>query len=162
MTTKLNGVLSPLLDTSGTEISSADTALQNKRVALYFAAGWCPMCTSFEPALVQFRQAAQDSGKPVELVYVSSDRSAEDQAKRAANLGMKSVPYDQADDYKRKFKIWSGSEAVKLGFGRRSGVPALVVLDKSGDEIAFLAAESKGAKALSDWPLDDANGIWGE
>ena len=117
MTTTLQGSLSTILDPSGAEL--ADTgALQNKRVALYFAAGWCPMCTSFEPALTQFRQAAEDSGKPVEIIYVSSDRSAADQVKRATALNMLSVPYDEADDYKRKYKIWSGSEAIKLGFGR--------------------------------------------
>ena len=55
----------------------------------------------------------------------------------------------------------SGAESMKLGLGRRSGVPALVVLDAmEGKELAFLAAEAEGIKALSSWPLDDENGIW--
>ena len=34
------------------------------------------------------------------------------------------VPYEQADDLKKQFKVWAGSEALRLGLGRRSGVPA--------------------------------------
>ncbi len=52
-------------------------------------------------------------------------------------------------------------ESVKLGTERRSGVPALVVLDSiNGDELSFLPTEREGAKALLSWPLDNSNGIW--
>jgi len=134
--------------------------LAGKSVALYFSAGWCPMCTSFEPALEQFRAAAEDSGKSVEIVYVPSDRSEADALERARSLGMLSVPFDKAGDYKKTFGVWAGSEALKFGFGgRKSGVPALVVLDPSdGTEMAFVAAESQGPRALGDWPLGD--GLW--
>ena len=166
--------LSPIVDgkkSDGGAIAAAaalsseelQAKLQGKRVALYFSAGWCPMCTSFEPALQQFKQAAAESEQPMEFIYVSSDRSESDALKRAAQMGMMSVPFDQTADYKKKYKIWAGSESIKFGFlGRRSGVPALVVLDnKEGDELAFLATESQGVNALGNWPLDDeANGIW--
>jgi hypothetical protein len=119
------------------------------------------MCRSFEPSLLQFREEAKSSGKNVEIIYVPSDRQAEDVAKRTNAMNMLSVPMgEEADAMKRRYKIWAGVESGKLGNGRRSGVPALVVLDpESGDELAFLAAESKGAKALVDWPLDD-RGLW--
>ena len=104
---------------------------------------------------MQFREENKD----VEIIYVPSDRQAADVVKRTSSMNMLSVPIgEEADAMKRRYKIWAGAES-KLGMGRRSGVPALVVLDKSGDEVAFLAAESKGAKALSDWPLDDS-GVW--
>ena len=140
----------------------ASELLNGKRVAYYFAAGWCPMCTSFEPSLLQFRQAAKDSDKDLELIYVPSDRSAENAAKRSAAFQMLSVPFgDDADQLKRDFNIWAGSESLKFGFKRRSGVPALVVLDgKKGEEMAFLAAESQGVNALKTWPLDDEKGVW--
>lgn len=51
------------------------------------------MCTSFEPALLQFREAAAESGKPIELIYVSSDRKESDLTKRSGQLQMISVPY---------------------------------------------------------------------
>mmetsp|Transcript_24646 Transcript_24646/g.68049 ORF Transcript_24646/g.68049 Transcript_24646/m.68049 type:complete len:205 (+) Transcript_24646:242-856(+) len=154
--------LPPLSDTESDGLVSGDALrdrLAGKRVALYFSAGWCPMCTSFEPALNSFREAASDSGKPVELVYVPSDRSDDDALKRAAALGMMTLTKDQAADCKKRFNIWAGSESLAFGFGRRSGVPALVVLDdQTGDEMAFLPAEARGTSALGDWPLDE--GVW--
>ena len=75
---------------------------------------------------------------------------------------MMSVPLgEEADVIKRRFGIWAGIECSRLGGGRRSGVPALVVLDNTdGDELAFLPAESQGAGALDSWPLDDPRGVW--
>ena len=118
------------------------------------------MCTGFEPSLLQFQEAANASGKNVEIIYVPSDRKREDVIKRTSKMDFMSVPIgEEADSMKARYKIWAGAETLKLGTGRRSGVPALVVLDKSGEEVAFLAAESKGAKALGDWPLDES-GLW--
>ncbi|OEU23720.1 putative nucleoredoxin [Fragilariopsis cylindrus CCMP1102] len=153
----------PIIDPStGEEVIDLDEKLKDKRVALYFTAGWCPMCTSFEPALMSFQQNAKDAGKPIELIYISSDRNEETNIKRASQLNMYTVPFgDQTAELKKKYKIWAGSETFQFGFGRRSGVPAIVVLDKTGEELAFVAAESQGAKALATWPLDEALGIWG-
>ena len=91
-----------------------------------------------------------------------SDRTEADATQRAAAMNMMSVPVgEEADGVKKQYKIWSGAESMKLGFGRRSGVPALVVLDaKEGRELAFLAAEAEGVKALNSWPSDDESGIW--
>ena len=152
----------PLIDPlTGEETKDLNDRLQGKRVAFYFAAGWCPMCTSFEPAMNSFLQSASDTGKPIELIYVSSDKNEETSMKRAAYLDMLTVPFGQVTaDLKIKYNIWAGSESFQFGFGRRSGVPALVVLDKDGNELSFLAAESQGPKALETWPLDDENGIW--
>jgi nucleoredoxin len=151
-----------LLDQNGETFLQGETLanrLHRKQVALYFAAGWCPMCTRFEPALLQFREKA--AGTPLEIIYVSSDRSATDQAKRVAALHMLSIPFGATAELKKQYRIWSGSESGMFGTGRRSGVPALVVLDRDGQELAFLAAEAKGAAALRDWPLDDPRAVWG-
>eukprot|EP00962_Isochrysis_galbana_P027132 scaffold8494_cov125-Isochrysis_galbana.AAC.4 len=121
------------------------------------------MCTSFEPSLQTFRKAAEQSGKPLEIIYVGSDRSKADQGQRASALNMMQVPFDgeARANLKRAHKVWPGAEVVQFGMGRRSGVPALVVLGaNSADELAFVAAESLGAKALGDWPLDAGEGLW--
>lgn len=165
MSSKAINSLPKLNAPDGSELSvdSITNKLQNKRVALYFAAGWCPMCTSLEDsALTKFRAEKSDSGQNVELIYVPSDKSVEDTIKRTILLDMMSVPYGkEADAMKSRYKIWAGIESAKLGTDRRSGVPALVVIDSiNGDELSFLPTEREGAKALLLWPLDNPNGIW--
>ena len=163
-TTAAISSLAPLMEGKQGSTLSEDAVrkrLEGKRVALYFAAGWCPQCASLEPTLQTFRQACRDSGKDIELIYVPSDRSEEAGLKRAATMDMLVIPFgDQADEFKKSYNIWAGAESMKFGFGRRSGVPALVVLDKDGNEMSFLATESQGPRALGDWPLDDETGIW--
>ena len=119
------------------------------------------MCTRFEPSLIKFQQETEPE-KPLQLIYVPSDGSAEQALQRAKALNMWSVPFGhEADQIKKEMCIWSGPESLKLGMGRRSGVPAIVVLSgETGQEMAFLPAESQGAAALQAWPLDDPAGIW--
>jgi nucleoredoxin len=150
----------PITDSSGAPLQET---FAGKRVAYYFTAGWCPMCTRFEPSLLQFKAAAEQAGKPIELIMVSSDRSSADAQKRAKALGLPLVEYDgdSRSDLKRRFSVWAGAESAQhIGYSRRSGVPALVVINEAGDEIGFLDAESSGPAALSKWELDD--GVWGD
>ncbi len=156
--------LPALNNPNGTAVSqdALPEKFSGKRVALYFSAGWCPMCTSFEPSLSEFIEGAASSGRDVEVVYVPSDMSADDAARRAGSMGMMAVPLGaEADAVKTRFGIWAGIESPRLGSGRRSGVPALVVLDPiNGGELAFLPAEVEGAGALGLWPLADPRGVW--
>ena len=139
----------PVVDAAGGKVDLMQAAA-GKRVALYYTAGWCPMCRSFEPALDAFLSKNDD----VYPIMVSSDRSASDASQRAKALGMPMVQYDVVDALKQKHQVWAGSESMKLGFGRRSGVPALVVVDAEGEEVAFVDAERRGAGALDKWPKD--------
>ena len=50
--------LGPLLEPTGKPIADVGARLAGKRVGFYFSAGWCPMCTSFEPTLLAFREEA--------------------------------------------------------------------------------------------------------
>jgi len=55
------------------------SCLQDKLVALYFSAHWCPPCRAFTPVLKDFYEEVTDSaGEAFEIVFVSFDRSAED------------------------------------------------------------------------------------
>lgn len=130
-------------------------SLAGKRVGLYFAAGWCPMCTSFEPDLVAWRRDQTD----VDLVYVPSDGDAAQAAARASALGAISLADPaKAADLKRRFAVWAGREKSEFGDGRRAGVPAIVVIGSDDlAELAFLDAESRGAAALEAWP---GSGAW--
>lgn len=130
------------------------TDFKGKRVGLYFAAGWCPMCTSFEPSLTAFVEATrspESNAPPVQLIYVSSDGSEEDAGARAAALGMDRVDVATAQELKKTFKVWSGRERPAFGDGRRGGVPAIVVVDRECNELQYLNAEGEGAAALGQW-----------
>ena len=70
---------------------------------------------------------------------------------------------------KAHYGIWAGREAAAFvppntttntTRQRRSGVPALIVLDTQGTELAFLNVEAETIAAMADWPLDDPRGIF--
>ena len=127
-----------------------------KRVGLFFTAGWCPMCTSFEPKLAQFRAACEENAKPIEFIYVSSDRREVDQLQRAAQLDMVQVPFGAAAELKERFKVWAGMECSTFGISRRSGVPAIVVLGTDGEVSADHPLRTTAAPFASDPEWFDA------
>jgi len=57
-------------------------------------------------------------------------------------------------------KVTGKIEDVRDEHGRRSGIPAFVVLDNNGGEFCFLNAERDSISVLADWPLDDPKNIW--
>jgi len=54
----------------------------------------------------------------------------------------------------------SQKDVTDDGSGRRSGIPAVVVLDNNGGELCFLNMERDTISALADWPLDEPSGHW--
>jgi thiol-disulfide isomerase/thioredoxin len=196
-----------LIDAQGNAIESTETLatlVENQRVALYFGASWCGDCRNLEFMLAQYRSALADSNQPIQLIYVPSDNSQDDQLSRMQELGLEvGVPLgESADALKRQYGVWpdvdiqkfggvsrelaieeeeavpavEGSEGEKVAvervsvteeiedvrdeFGRRSGIPAFVVLDNKGEEFCFLNAERDSISVLADWPLDDPANIW--
>lgn len=143
--------IGPLLGPTGTPIADLPARVTGKRVGLYFSAGWCPMCTRFEPHLLQFRKECAEQGTPIELIYVPSDRSEAAALGRANELQFAMVAFDHADALKKKWKVWAGSEVSTLGSDRRSGVPAIVVVSPDDKELAFVDAERSGADSLKKW-----------
>ena len=115
--------------------------------------GRVSVCAACDAAFIRARASR------AQTVYVPSDRDKATTLKRAKALGMLQVPFDAAADLKRQMKVWAGSEVMSFGLMRRSGVPALVVLDAEGEEMAFLEAERRGPQALKEWPAD-ARGEW--
>lgn len=109
-----------LLDNKGKEVSSS--VLGDKIVGIYFSAQWCPPCRHFTPTLVNFRNS---NDKDFEVVFVSSDRSSEDQLKYMDKYGMKwyTLPHGSkaANNLKKKFEV--------------RGIPALVIVDSKGNTI---------------------------
>mmetsp|Transcript_25539 Transcript_25539/g.54524 ORF Transcript_25539/g.54524 Transcript_25539/m.54524 type:complete len:247 (-) Transcript_25539:259-999(-) len=198
---------SPLIDSEGYVIESAESIanlVKNQRVALYFGASWCRDCRNLEFMLAQYRSALADSDQPIQLIYVPSDHTQEDQLSRMQELGLEVgvAIGETADALKQQYGVWpdvdierfggrsreivaegeeavasvEGSEGEKVAVdrvpvigkiedvrdqsGRRSGIPAFVVLDNTGEEFCFLNAERDSISVLADWPLDDPKNIW--
>jgi len=109
-----------ILDHKGNIVSS--DKLAGKIVGIYFSAQWCPPCRHFTPSLVEFRNK---NAKEFEVVFVSSDRSSDDQLKYMEKYGMKwyTLPHgsDAANKLKKKYEV--------------RGIPSLVIVDAKGNTI---------------------------
>lgn len=82
----------------------AEEALQNKVVGLYFSAGWCSPCRDFTPVLCDFYTELVEETQPpapFEVVFISSDHSAEEMAgyMRAMHGDWLALPFH--DPYKQ-------------------------------------------------------------
>jgi hypothetical protein len=214
---------SPLIDSKGNIIDSAEviaSLIQDQRVGLYFAAGWCEDCKTIEFMLEQYRSALRASDQPIQLIYVPCDKNQDDQLRQMQEIGLElGVPLGEtADKLKHLYGVWPDVDVEKFGgtireliqdeeeekavvvegqqdggeegdsdndsdapikpdvvrvtpedfekeliddgSGRRSGIPAIVVLDNTGGEFAFLNMERDTISAMADWPLDDPQGKW--
>lgn len=128
-----------LVDAHGKAVSR--DVLKGKIVGVYFSAEWCPPCRAFTPSLVAFRDKHKDE---FEVVFVSSDRSADDQKKYMSGYKMAfpAVPHGSA-----------AGNALKEQFSVR-GIPKLVILDANGKVISENGRGDIGsdqAGALAKW-----------
>jgi len=130
---------------------------------LYFAGAWCPMCSNFTPLLNQYYRS---SVRNIEIIFVSSDfskQSALDHFYKDQGSWY-SLQYgdELIDELKRKFLIWSGRESPKFGTGRRAGVPSIVLINQSGEEVKFFNTERDGISALQEWSSMENTCAWTE
>ena len=148
-----------LYNESGHTVTCDD--LGGLSVALYFAGEWCPLCRRFTPALRAFREKWSGS---VQIVFISSDFSEAAMKEHYAHQlgGWIALAWDDplAATLKRRYKVWSNTEVGTFGFNKRSGVPAVVVIDHTGAELAFLPGERHGAVALLEWDPGDQMRRW--
>ncbi len=113
-----------LVDADGREVP-VEGLMNADYFLLYFSAHWCPPCQAFTPRLVEFHQN-HGGGRIFHTFLVSSDKS------EAAMLG-----------YMRETRMpWAavryGSDAshqLKANYAG-SGIPCLVLIDRSGHVLA--------------------------
>lgn len=115
-----------------------------KKIGIYFSAHWCPPCRAFSPKLVATYNELKEQGKPFELVFVSSDRSADDMQNYIRELKM---PW-----YAVPFK---SDKRGQLGqtYGVR-GIPCLVIVSDEGKTLSANAVgdvSQSGVKAYDNW-----------
>ncbi|MFM8459637.1 MAG: thioredoxin-like domain-containing protein, partial [Chthoniobacterales bacterium] len=80
-----------LVDAKGEKVETS--SLAGKVIGLYFSASWCGPCKMFTPELVKFRDRNDEK---FEVVFVSSDRSSDDQQDYMKEDDMKwpAIPFD--------------------------------------------------------------------
>ena len=138
----------------------------SRMVGLYFASSWCPDCTPVTPALksVYESQPTDSEKKNFEVVYISSDNSAEqmESSMKMSHGKWSSIPFSEQNelaDIKRKFGACAAKEAPGLsllGPGRRKfGIPTLIVIDCESEKIITTDGVSdimkNGADSLQKW-----------
>ncbi|MEX1045330.1 MAG: thioredoxin family protein [Chthoniobacterales bacterium] len=120
------------------------SSFQGKVIGLYFSASWCGPCRAFTPGLVKLRDRQDDE---FEVVFVSSDRSAEDQAEYMKDHDMEwpAIPFDSE---KRC--------ALSQQFGI-SGIPSLVIVDDQGN---LITKDGRSEIGRSDTEARKARRTW--
>ncbi|CAI5741685.1 unnamed protein product [Peronospora destructor] len=145
-----------LLNAQNESISGETLGQNDKLLALYFAADWCPDCRAFQPVLNRFYETACND---LDLVFVGSDASAKDQL---VHFNDKQGPWwmvpfagETRTQLKRRFGVCAGAEVSELSpITRKGGIPTLVVIRQNGEVVDFHAAdkiERDGIKALAEW-----------
>lgn len=115
-------------------------------LGLYFAAGWCDDCWEATPLLekVLLRQQKMenfgDNDKLLEVVYVSSDKSAAEMAKFKPKSFLE-IPYTAQDEIvrlKRFFSTCAKKEMDQVGITedqRKHGTPTLILIESASGRI---------------------------
>ncbi|KAG2778377.1 hypothetical protein PC129_g7789 [Phytophthora cactorum] len=147
-----------LVNTKGETIDGGDVG-KTGLLALYFAANWCPDCRAFQSKLNDFYAEANASTQQLDIVFLSSDMSEEDQqthfSTKHGDWWM--VPRDAEirNELRRKYGIRNGKDDAEVGVTHRtSGIPALVIVRPDGEVLDFEGVqqiESNGIKALANW-----------
>jgi len=68
---------SKLIKKDGTEVLNPSTALEGKKLGIYFSAKWCPPCCRFTPKLAQKYSEILSSISNFEIIFISCDRDEE-------------------------------------------------------------------------------------
>lgn len=126
--------------------------LDGKYVALYFSASWCPPCRHFTPILTEAYEAWRKEKKPIEVVLVPFDRTAD-----AAQAYLGKMPWiglafdsDRVQQLARQYGV--------------SGIPSLVVLNPRGEVVSLRGREEVSrdpSQAFETWQKADTAAVDG-
>lgn len=121
-----------------------EEVLQNKVVALYFSAGWCPPCNQFTPLLAEFYNELQEHELPFEIVFVSSDKTASDMETymKRCHGDWLAVPFgcELIQELKNRYHV--------------TAIPKLIVVTDDGDVVTAMARKEvteTGPKCFTPW-----------
>ncbi|XP_045418305.1 nucleoredoxin-like protein 2 isoform X1 [Lemur catta] len=123
----------------------AEAALQNKVVALYFAAGRCAPSRDFTPLLCDFYTALVGEARrpaPFEVVFVSADGSAEEMVAFMRELHGAWLALPFHDPYRHELRKRYNVTAI----------PKLVIVKQSGDVITSKGRTQIRERGLACFP----------
>ncbi len=136
---------------NGNLVPVDDSSLAEKRIyGLYFSAHWCGPCRSFTPKLVEYYKKIAGDHPEFEIIFVSSDKSAEEMA---TYMQEASMPWAAIE-----FTKLANVPSLKKYAG--DGIPDLVVVDTTGKVLAdsYVRGKYVGPQRV----LDDLNNILGQ
>lgn len=124
-TTKLFG--STPLQKGKEEVEVVEALKGKKVVGIYFSAHWCGPCRSFTPMLTKtYKKMKEANPNDMEIVFVSSDRTASDFDKYYAEMPWLALDFDERETkakLSKKFKV--------------QGIPTFVLVDgQTGETIS--------------------------
>lgn len=121
-----------LVRLSGDKLAAVtDDPLAGKEIiAIYYSAHWCPPCRKFTPELVKFYNENRAKYPKFELIFASSDKSADAMWEYMNSTQM---PWLALKYSKRNIET--------LGKHSARGIPYLVVLDADGNELIAKAKD---------------------
>ncbi|KAL8605070.1 hypothetical protein ACOMHN_018871 [Nucella lapillus] len=107
------------------EVVEAEEVLKGNIVGLYFAANWCPPCKFFTPELIKTYERLKEAGRKFEIIFVTSDRSADSFQQHVGCMPWLTIPFDdpRLQQLTNQFGI--------------DGIPSLVMLDEKGGLITM-------------------------
>jgi nucleoredoxin len=136
---------------NGNLVSVAEGDLAEKKIyGLYFSAHWCGPCRRFTPKLVEYYNKIVGEHPEFEIIFVSSDRSAEDMVTYMREAGMPWIAIE--------FTKLANVPSLKKYAGE--GIPDLVVVDATGKVLAdsYVRGKYVGPERV----LDDLNKIFAQ
>ena len=142
-----NGNLVRVKNDNLVALDESDLA-QKKIYGLYFSAHWCSPCRQFTPKLVEYYNKVLGEHPEFEIIFVSSDKSAEAMAAYMSEAGM---PWPAID-----FGKLANVPTLKKYAG--DGIPDLVIVDTTGKVLAdsYVRGKYVGPQRV----LDDLTAIF--
>jgi nucleoredoxin len=134
---------------NGNLVSMNESDLAQKKIyGLYFSAHWCAPCRRFTPKLVEYYNKIASEHPEFEIIFVSSDRSAEDMVTYMREAGM---PWTAIE-----FTKLANVPSLKKYAGE--GIPDLVIVDSTGKVLAdsYVRGKYVGPERV----LDDLTAIF--
>ncbi|WP_309399441.1 thioredoxin-like domain-containing protein [Cerasicoccus maritimus] len=124
-TTFEQNILKDLVKPEGDKLAKTDVTPKDY-YAIYYSAHWCGPCRKFTPQLVDFYNENTPKHDNFEVIFVSSDKSAQ---KMQAYIDEAHMPWPALEYGKKKeFKGYT-KHGIKW-------IPSLVIVDREGNVLA--------------------------